>query len=72
MVPPMPGTGRRRFVARICNRRNAQRAIYAADNAANHTADKTANRSGGLHADGSSVIDTVGDALCLRRKRESK
>jgi len=69
----MPGMmGRGRFVARICNRRNAQRAIYAANDAANYAADKTAKRSCCLHAHGSSVIDTVGDALCLRRKRKSK
>ena len=69
----MPGMmGRGRFVARICNRRDPEGAIYAADNAANYAADKTAKRSCCLHAHGSSVIDTVGDALCLRRKRESK
>jgi hypothetical protein len=73
MVPPMPGMmGRGRFVARISNRRNAQRAVYAADNAANHTADETTNRSCRLHAHGGAMIDTVGDTLCLRRKRESK
>jgi hypothetical protein len=73
MVAPMPGMmGRGRFVARIGDRRNAQRAIYAADNAANHAADEAAKRSCRLHSHGSAMIDTVGNALCLRRKRESK
>ena len=61
-----------RLVGRICNRRDPEGAIYAADNAANYTADKTTNRSCSLHAHGGAMIDTVGDALCLRRKRESK
>jgi len=61
-----------RLVARICDRRDAKGAVYAADNAADHATDETANRSGRLHAHGSAMIDTVGDALCLRRKRESE
>ena len=61
-----------RLVARISNRRNPEGAVYAADNAANHAADEAAKRSCRLHAHGSAMIDTVGDALCLRRKRESK
>ncbi len=60
------------LVARICNRRNPEGAVYAANNAANHAADETANRSGGLHAHVGAMRDAIGDALCLRRKRESK
>jgi hypothetical protein len=60
------------LVTRICDRRDAKGAVYAADNATNNATDETAKRSCRLHAHGSAMIDTVGDALCLRRKRESQ
>jgi hypothetical protein len=73
MVSPMPGMAvHRRFVARIRDRLNPEGAVYAADNAANHAADQAAKRSCRSHAHVSAMHDTVGDTLCLRRKRESK
>jgi hypothetical protein len=73
MVPPVPRVAiHRLFVARICNGRDAEGAVYAANNAANHAADQAAKRSCRLHADVSAMSDTVRDTLCLRRKRESK
>jgi hypothetical protein len=73
MVPPMPRVAiHRLFVARICNGRDAESAVYAPNNAANHTADQAAKRSCRLHADVSTMNDTVGDALRLSREGESK
>jgi hypothetical protein len=61
-----------RLVTRICNRRNAESAVYTADNTADYAADETANRSGCSHAYIGTMRDAIRDALCLRRKRESK
>ena len=60
------------FVAGICNGCNSQGAVDAADNTANHATNQTAKRSGCLHAHMGAMSDAVRDALCLRRKRESK
>ena len=69
----MPGMAiLRRFVARICNRRNAEGAINATDNTADYAADQAAKRSCRSHAHVGTVNDTVGDALRLSCEGESK
>jgi hypothetical protein len=70
MVPPMPVMAvYGRFVARIGDWLNPEGAAYAANNAANHAADEAAKRSCRMHAHVSTMNNTIGDALCLRRKR---
>ena len=60
------------LVDRICSWRNSEDAVYAANDPTNHAANHAADRSCRLHAHTSAMDDTVGDTLCLRRKRESQ
>lgn len=57
---------------RIRNRMNAEKTIDAADKAADDAADKAPNRPRSLAAHSSTMRDTVGNSLRLRRKRPSE